>query len=51
MRFDGTLCSGDPYTTLTNTLRTLCYMAYYTRHLDIPKFPFAAGDDGVVMSA
>jgi len=43
------MCSGDPYTTLGNTFRTICYLRYYTRSAG-PCSCFAAGDDGVVLT-
>lgn len=40
----GTMCSGDPYTTLGNTFRQLLYSMYYTRFLTRVDHN-AAGDD------
>lgn len=41
----GTMVSGDPFTTLTNTFRTILYHTYIHQGHDVPIA--AAGDDGV----
>lgn len=46
---DGTTFSGDPHTTLGNTLRNLAYMRFYLRDFPHDFAPFAAGDDGVIL--
>lgn len=43
------MASGDPYTTLTNTLRSIVYVHYYLRNLDVDYKVIAAGDDVVVL--
>lgn len=44
--FSGTLCSGDPYTTLTNTFRSILYSKFYLRNIPSHRYAiFAAGDD------
>lgn len=45
----GTTFSGDPHTTLGNTLRNICYMHYYLRNFGKTYRCFAAGDDGVII--
>jgi len=41
------MASGDPFTTLGNTLRSIFYAMYYLRSIPIENRPFiaAAGDD------
>ncbi len=52
MTLDGTTFSGDPITTLGNTLRSICYVSYYLRSLDPRCYRlFVAGDDVMVMVA
>lgn len=36
IRYYGTMSSGDPFTTLMNTVRNICYYAYYLRNLGTP---------------
>jgi hypothetical protein len=48
---DGTTFSGDPVTTLGNTLRTICYVNYYLRNIPSEHYRiFAAGDDVMVVA-
>lgn len=46
----GTTFSGDPHTTLGNTLRNICYMNFYLRDAGFDYQVFAAGDDGVILT-
>jgi hypothetical protein len=39
------MASGDPLTTLGNTIRSVLYAKYYTRNLAVKPFAGAAGDD------
>jgi len=45
-RINGTMASGDPFTTLGNTFRNLIYIAHYCGEVDARGA--AAGDDGVI---
>jgi len=45
---DGTMASGDPFTTLTNTFRSLLYYKYILRHKN-NFFILAAGDDVMIL--
>lgn len=45
---NGTMASGDPYTTMMNTLRSLCYTHYYLERSNLQYKVFAAGDDVVI---
>jgi len=44
------MASGDPYTTLTNTLRSLAYAHFYLTGMTIPYYVLAAGDDVVYLT-
>lgn len=45
----GTMASGDPFTTLGNTLRSLLYYKYATRNIVPKPFVMAAGDDVILL--
>lgn len=45
---EGTTPSGDSFTTLTNTLREIAYLSYYTRTVANKCSLGASGDDGTI---
>lgn len=48
----GTTFSGDPMTTLGNTLRSIFYIQYYLRNIDAKRYLLAvAGDDVMIICA
>lgn len=50
LTLEGTTFSGDPITTLGNTLRSICYAEYYMRHIPKTQYRlFAAGDDVMII--
>lgn len=46
---EGTMASGDPYTTIMNTWRSICYVSYYLRNETFKTSLLVAGDDVVVL--
>lgn len=51
LELEGTMASGDPYTTLGNTLRSILYTRYYLRSMPNGSWDcLVAGDDVVIFT-